>query len=181
MGRIRCTREAARIYSAPGRADSGGRSASGGGNLRFFTGRKILITQRAKGKTSPLLWETAGGSLLAGETPLQGAIRELREETGLVVPPERMQPVYTGFDHPTAIFKNFAAYVKGDEPVVLQAGETVDYQWMPLDAFWDFIQTGAFVPKTAAAILTHQEELMRALNILRARFPACVFRKPHTT
>lgn len=45
---------------------------------------RILLTQRDAEKTYPLLWETTGGSVTAGESSLQGAVRELAEETGLV-------------------------------------------------------------------------------------------------
>ncbi len=42
---------------------------------------RILITQRHPDKSYPLKWENTGGSILKGETPIQGAIRELYEET----------------------------------------------------------------------------------------------------
>lgn len=44
---------------------------------------EILITKRAPHKKNPLLWECAGGSILAGETSLEGMLRELKEELGL--------------------------------------------------------------------------------------------------
>ena len=52
---------------------------------------RILLTQRDALKTYPLLWESTGGSVTAGETSLQGAIRELEEETGLLVKPQDLQ------------------------------------------------------------------------------------------
>lgn len=45
---------------------------------------KYLISQRSASRTSfPLMWETVGGSVLKGETSLQGAIREVKEEVGI--------------------------------------------------------------------------------------------------
>ena len=44
---------------------------------------EILISQRAPNKTLSLQWECNGGSILAGETSLEGIIRELKEELGL--------------------------------------------------------------------------------------------------
>ena len=44
---------------------------------------EILISQRAEHKTFPLKWECNGGSILAGETSLEGIVRELKEELGL--------------------------------------------------------------------------------------------------
>ena len=39
---------------------------------------EILVTQRAQNKPWGLFWETTGGSVLAGETSLQAAVREVR-------------------------------------------------------------------------------------------------------
>lgn len=45
---------------------------------------EYLISQRAADRpTYPLLWECVGGSVLKGETSLQGALREVKEEVGL--------------------------------------------------------------------------------------------------
>ncbi len=50
---------------------------------------KYLISQRAKSRpTFPLMWECVGGSVLKGETSLQGALRETAEEVGVVLPPQ---------------------------------------------------------------------------------------------
>lgn len=48
--------------------------------------KKALITQRSIHKSSySLMYECSGGSLLQGEDGKTGAIRELLEETGLVI------------------------------------------------------------------------------------------------
>ena len=44
---------------------------------------RFLISRRQKGRTDELLWERTGGSVLAGETSLEGALREVKEELGL--------------------------------------------------------------------------------------------------
>ena len=44
---------------------------------------EILISQRAAHKNLGLQWECNGGSILAGETSLEGILRELKEELGL--------------------------------------------------------------------------------------------------
>ena len=46
---------------------------------------EILVTQRAQNNPWGLFWETTGGSVLAGETSLQAAVREVREEVGIQV------------------------------------------------------------------------------------------------
>ena len=54
----------------------------------FNTKGDILLTQRAQVKNQyPGCWEIPGGCAQAGETSLEAACRELREETGIVVQP----------------------------------------------------------------------------------------------
>lgn len=48
-----------------------------------------LISRRAPGKSHPLQWEPTGGSVLAGEDSLDGALREAREELGIALDPAR--------------------------------------------------------------------------------------------
>jgi len=44
---------------------------------------EFLITQRSENKSHPLMWECTGGSALSGETSLEAAIREVKEELGI--------------------------------------------------------------------------------------------------
>ncbi|WP_407268583.1 NUDIX hydrolase [Radiobacillus sp. PE A8.2] len=46
---------------------------------------QILITKRHPDKPHPNLWECPGGSVLAGEDSLDGAIREVNEEIGITL------------------------------------------------------------------------------------------------
>ena len=55
----------------------------------------LLFRGTDPGRPGIRYWFTAGGGLDEGETSTQGAARELREETGLSLPPERMgDPVW---------------------------------------------------------------------------------------
>ena len=50
---------------------------------------QYLISQRAASRpTFPLMWECVGGSVIAGEDSLAGALREVKEEVGLDLPPD---------------------------------------------------------------------------------------------
>ena len=47
---------------------------------------EYLISQRSANRpTFPLMWETTGGSVIAGEDSLTGAIREAKEEVGVTL------------------------------------------------------------------------------------------------
>ena len=62
---------------------------------------KVLITKRAADKTFGGMWEITGGAVISGETPLQAAVRELFEETGLKALPEALD--YRGQHRPPAL------------------------------------------------------------------------------
>ena len=52
---------------------------------------KISLSQRIGTKTFNLLWAFAGGSIEPGESPEQAGIRELQEETGLLIDINRLK------------------------------------------------------------------------------------------
>ena len=93
-----------------------------------------LLMQRDPRKVYGGMWEaTAGGSALAGEAPLECAMRELREETGIVS--TDLARVGTVFDPEAhAIYVEFLCVTDWDKgAVTLQEGETVAYQWVGRD------------------------------------------------
>ena len=52
---------------------------------------KILLTRRSEGKTFAGCWEVTGGCVQSGETAVQGAVRELFEETGIRVTADELE------------------------------------------------------------------------------------------
>lgn len=48
---------------------------------------QFLLTKRSENKSMPGLWESTGGSVVAGEDSFSAALREVYEETGLVLDP----------------------------------------------------------------------------------------------
>lgn len=62
---------------------------------------QYLMSQRAKSRpTFPLMWECVGGSVLKGESSLQGALRETKEEVGLRLPPENGKLLFSKIRKP---------------------------------------------------------------------------------
>ena len=57
---------------------------------------EYLISQRSASRlTSPLMWECVGGSVLIGESSIDGALREVKEEVGLDLEPETGKILFT--------------------------------------------------------------------------------------
>lgn len=134
----------------------------------FTMDGRVLVTQRHAGKTYPLKWENTGGSVLKGETSVQGAIRELREETGIALTQDQIEYAYT--EHgPHALHECFTALIDDDVKITLQDGETIDYKLLPYNEFMEFIRTVAFVDKISESIQNHEKDILDALERIKAR------------
>ncbi len=98
-------------------------------------GWKVLVLQRAADTRCPSAWETVHGRLESGERPEEGAVREIREETGLA--PERLyvitvQPYYLKATGTIQLAVVFAAFV--DEPADVTLGpEHGRFEWLGVD------------------------------------------------
>ena len=62
-----------------------------------MSARKLLVTQRSSDKHHGSYWECTAGSIIAGETSLDGVIREIKEETGLTVKKEQLTLLATHY------------------------------------------------------------------------------------
>ena len=57
---------------------------------------EYLISQRSANRpTFPLMWECVGGSVLKGESSIDGAIREAKEEVGVELLPDNGKLVFS--------------------------------------------------------------------------------------
>lgn len=100
-----------------------------------FAGRVLLILHRRLGH-----WLPPGGEIEPGETPAEAALRELREETGLVgrLPPisdiDGVPPGLLGYEeHPAGskgLHMNFVFVADVDTDVVTSNGEFEQHQWV---------------------------------------------------
>ncbi len=105
----------------------------------------VLLMQRDWNKPNyPGFWESgASGSVVKGESFLQGALRELWEETGIRA--ESLESVYTVFGR-NAIYKGYLCRTKAPkDTVTLQPGETIAFRWVDKETFLEIFRSAKFV------------------------------------
>ncbi len=107
---------------------------------------KFLLTKRSPNKGFPNMWESAGGSALAGDDSLTAALREVQEEAGLVLDPGKGILVSSvrredSFRDLWLFFQDFDL-----EDVVLRPGETMDKMSADTDAIVNMLRSGELVP-----------------------------------
>ena len=96
--------------------------------VRHLDGSYLLM-RRDERKHFGGMWEaTAGGSALQGETPLDCARRELREETG--IEEERLVEVGRVRRTHTIFVEFFCETDCGKDSIRLQEGETTAFRWV---------------------------------------------------
>lgn len=102
-----------------------------------------LVTQRSfDKKESPGVYEgSAGGSVLAGETKEAGAIREVLEETSLII--TSVEPTYYFVRKDCGIInQGYLAITKSPkDSVKYQEGETINHKWLTLAELKEFIKS----------------------------------------
>lgn len=87
----------------------------------------------------------ASGSILKGETPYEGALRELREETGIAA--DHLTFLFAASDLKQTLYFSYLCITDCDkQSVTLQEGETIAYQWLSEAAFYALMQTDTVIP-----------------------------------
>ena len=106
---------------------------------------EFLITRRSARKSMAGLWECAGGCVVAGEDSLTAALREVREETGLRLDPERAELLlcWEGEFFLCDVYR-FRQDVSTGE-ISLQPGETDGAMLADAEAIRALAAAGAFV------------------------------------
>lgn len=100
--------------------------------VRHVDGTYLLMKRDPTKPLFPNAWEaTAGGSALQGETDVEGALRELREETGIVADKLKFLDKSLG-THCWHV--RFLCITDCDKnSITLQEGETSDFKWVSAD------------------------------------------------
>lgn len=130
--------------------------------VRHADGEYLLLQRDFRKEAYPGFEEIgAGGSALKGETPLQGAVRELREESGIEAGElEELYRIVSDRSH--AIHHGYLCVTDAPkDSIVLQEGETIGYRWIgreELIAFFD----------SDACILAQRERLKEYMDSIRS-------------
>ena len=131
----------------------------------FNSAGKLLLTLRSEEKENyPNLWECTGGAVVAGETSLQGALRELSEETGISVRPEELRLL--GTQCRTTSFMD-TYLLRKDVPleeIVLQKGETSDARWVSRSELSEMARQGEIVGPLVERLKSRRQELETLLK-----------------
>ena len=111
--------------------------------------KEILITKRSENKKAePLKWELTGGGVQAGESSLQGIIRETSEEIGMKFRPEDATLLKEiRKDKTPADFKDLWLF-KNDSPIEnikFEDGEVSDAKWVTIEQFLDMKENNEMI------------------------------------
>jgi isopentenyl-diphosphate delta-isomerase len=125
---------------------------------------RVLLTQRAVGKTFELSWEFPGGSALQGEPGPDAAARELREETGIALPVTAFALVGRHTE-PEAHIDLYVVRCGADPRLHLDPVEVADARWVEFDAVGAWLREGR-MPAWTERMSTLLEPLRKAVRSL---------------
>ncbi|MBE5810828.1 MAG: NUDIX domain-containing protein [Clostridiales bacterium] len=107
-----------------------------------------LISQRAASRpTFPLMWESVGGSVTAGEDSLTGAIREAKEEVGVDLDPTLGKLVNSTVREHFQDIKDVWVFLYDGEIDLRNAttDEVADMRWMTVAEIRALYESGELV------------------------------------
>ena len=110
---------------------------------------ELLISKRAANKGFGLMWEFNGGSVLAGETSLEGIIREVKEELGIEF--TKKEAIFfkeiLGYKI-TPNFKDMWLFRRDIDikDIAFPDRETIEAKWVSIDKFMKMFEKGDIIP-----------------------------------
>lgn len=123
---------------------------------------KILISKRAPHKKKGLMWELSGGSILSGETSLEGIIRELKEELGLEF--SKKEAIFfkeIRRDKVKPDFKDMWLFKKDIDikDITFPDGEAIESKWVSIEEFINMRNNEEIVPTVDFGIEDYEKAL----------------------
>lgn len=90
----------------------------------------VLVGLRGPTCRNPNTWNLFGGSIDRGETPVQAAVREVFEETGMKVKPRHLKLLFTAQIRDKIAFWFTVDIKKVKKDMLRITDEIVDYEWV---------------------------------------------------
>lgn len=110
---------------------------------------ELLISKRAANKGFGLMWEFNGGSVLAGETSLEGIIREVKEELGIEFTKKEAIFFKEILGYKIAPnFKDMWLFRKDIDikDITFPDRETIEAKWVSIDEFMEMFKNKEIIP-----------------------------------
>ena len=109
---------------------------------------EILISKRAGHKEYPKMWECSGGSVKAGETSLEGMLREIKEELGIIFTKREAMYLETIKNEEKHDFKDLWVFKRNinSNEITMPDGEVIDTKWVSIEEFSKMLKNNEFVP-----------------------------------
>lgn len=111
--------------------------------------KELLVSQRAANRSYPLQWECTGGSAVMGETSLDAAIREVKEELGIEL--EKSQGKYIGstlryYPNCDDILEVWLFNIgnSDNKKIIIQEEEINDAKWLSRNEIRELYNNGKF-------------------------------------
>lgn len=126
---------------------------------------KILMTRRHPGKSFGGLWENTGGAVIAGETSIEAAYRELKEETGIEAAPGKL--LFLGdVWHPGCVVDTYMYSCNVEiENLILQQEEVIDAK-LAVDTEIDTMyKQGIIVPNVYRTFCCYRNDIKSLLGL----------------
>ena len=123
---------------------------------------KLLVTKRAKNKTFPHQWEFTMGSVVDKESPLEGALRELKEEVGIRATDRDL--TFLGTMKENQKFSKIFLLVRDVDKIKMQKSEVEDYKFVGKEELDAMLKAGDFAPPMAKRIETYMEKIAPKLK-----------------
>lgn len=125
---------------------------------------ELLISKRAANKRFSLMWEFNGGSVLAGETSLEGIIREVKEEIGIEF--TKKEAIFfkevLGYKI-SPNFKDIWLFRKDIDikDITFPDKETIEAKWVNIDEFMKMFENKEIVPVIDFGIEEYNEAIKK--------------------
>jgi 8-oxo-dGTP diphosphatase len=111
--------------------------------IRNANGEVLLVRTLERG------WEPPGGQVEQGETLIDAAVREIKEEAGIDARISTLAAVYSNVQRCSVIFAFLGDYISGD---LATSEETVDVRWVR--------------PESVLPMITHRPTFDRTYDLL---------------